>query len=212
MSQTDPAPAASRQDISLAAPEEQFKQTVTASEKFVERITPWLLEVDSWVFGGLIAFTLLVVGSLLTIGPVDPAILVATTAFALALPLHLTGLILLRLVQDLKRVGFEEELVKAFQEVGFTKDSQVPAPATLEAMRQRRTRIVLGYSLGILALGVLLTLTGIMSALWHMAWWIDVCFCAMVLLSLVIVTLVIVTSQPPDSLEEKERKRRVGKR
>jgi len=209
MSQTDPAQADPHRDISLTAPEEQFKQTMKAFEKFVEDITPWLLEVGSWIFGGLIAFTLLVIGSLLTIGPVDPAIKVTTAALALALPLDVTGLVLLRLVRDLEQVGFEEELAQAFQEAGFTRGSQVPPiPAALEAMRTRRTRMVLGSSLVILALSVLLTLTGIIAALWHMVWWIGVSFFAMILLSLAIVTLAIVTSQPPDSQEEKERKRR----
>jgi ABC-type multidrug transport system fused ATPase/permease subunit len=176
--------------------------------KFVERITPWLFEVGSWSFGGLIAFTLLVVASLLTVGPVDPAIMVAMTAFALALPLDVAGLILLRLVQDLKRVGFEEEVVQVFKDVGFTVGAQMASPTALESLRKRRTGIVLGDSLGILALSGLLTLTGMTAALWHMAWWIGVVFLAMVLISLVIVIVAIFTIQPPDSQEEKELKRR----
>jgi ABC-type multidrug transport system fused ATPase/permease subunit len=176
--------------------------------KFVERITPWLFEVGSWSFGGLIAFTLLVVASLLTVGPVDPAIMVAMTAFALALPLDVAGLILLRLVQDLKRVGFEEEVVQVFHDVGFTVGEQMASPTALESLRKRRTGIVLGDSLGILALSGLLTLTGMTAALWHMAWWIGVVFLAMVLISLAMVIVAIITIQPRGSQEEKEYKRR----
>jgi hypothetical protein len=208
MSQTDPAPADPHQEISRAAPQEQNKQNMKAFGKFVERITPWLFEVGSWSFGGLIAFTLLVVASLLTVGPVDPAIMVAMTAFALALPLDVAGLILLRLVQDLKRVGFEEEVVQVFQDVGFTVGEQIASPKALESLRKRRTRIVLGDSLGILALSILLTLTGMTAALWHMAWWIGVVFLAMVLISLAMVIVAVFTIQPPDSQEEKEYKRR----
>ena len=208
MSPTDPAPADPRQEIPLAAPEEQYKQGMKAFGGFVERITPWLFEVGNWIFGGLIAFTLLVIASLLTVGPVDHAINVATAAFALALPLDVTGLFLLRLVQDLKQVGFEEELAQAFHEVGFTVGEQVLSPQALETMRTRRTRIVLGYCLGILTLSALLTLTGIIAALWHMAWWIAVAFFAMVMLCQGIVFVAIATSQPPDSAEEKERRRR----
>ena len=220
MSQTDPAPADPQQEISLAAPEEQYKQSrkriwqATPGEvwkafgKVVERITPWLFEVGSWIFGGLIAFTLLIMASLFTIGPVDPAIMVATAAFALALPLNVTGLVLLRLIQDLKHVGFEEELAQAFQEVGFTVGEQVPSPKDLESRRKRRTVIFLGSSLGILALSLLLTLTGMIAVLWHMAWWIGVGFFAMVMISLAIVSVALVISQPPDSQEEKEQKRR----
>ena len=195
MSRTDPAPATR---------EEQSKQIMKAFGKLVERITPWLVEVGGWIFGGLIAFTLLVMASLLTIGPVDPAIMVATTAFALALPLNVTGLILLRLIQDMKHIGFEEELTQAFQEVDFTVREQVVSPKALESWRKRRTGIVLGSSLGILALSLVLTLTGMTATLWHMAWWIGVAFIAMGIISQVSVIVAIVTS----SQEEKEQKRR----
>ena len=208
MSPTDPAPADPRQEIPLAAPEAQYKQSMKAFWGFVERITPWLFDVGSWIFGGLIAFTLLVIASLLTVGPVDHAINVSTAAFALALPLDVTGLFLLRLVQDLKRAGVEEELAQAFHEIGFTAGEQILSPQALESMRRRRTRIVLGYCIGILVLSVLLTLTGIIAALWHMGWWIAVVFFAMVMLCQGIVFVAIATSQPPDSAEEKERKRR----
>ena len=220
MSQTDPAPADPHQEISLAAPKEQYKQSskriwqATPGEvwrafgKLVESITSWLVEFGSWLFGGLIAFNLLVTAALITVGPADPAITVATAAFALALPLDLAGLLLLRLVQDLKHVGFEEEVAQAFQEVGFTVGEQVASPTALEALRKRRTRIVLGACLGILALSVLLTLTGMTAALWHMAWWIGVAFFAMVLIGQGIVIVALVISQPPDSAEEKEQKRR----
>jgi ABC-type multidrug transport system fused ATPase/permease subunit len=220
MSQTDPTPIDPHQEISGATPEEKNKQSsqpiwqATPDEvwkafgNLFEKITPWLFEFGSWIFGGLIAFTLLVMAPLITIGPVDPAIMVATTAFALALPLNVTGLFLLKLLQDLKKVGFEEGLAQAFQEAGFTVGEQVATPTSLEAMRQRRTRVVLSSSLGILVLSALLTLTGMTATLWHLAWWIGVVFLAMVMLCLVIVNVAFVTSQPPDSPEEKERKRR----
>lgn len=208
MSPPDSAPADPRQESPLAAAEDQVKQNLKAFGAFIDRITPWLFDVGSWIFGGLIAFTLLVIASLLTVGPVDHAIDISTAAFALALPLDVTGLFLLKLVQDLKQVGFEEELAQAFHEVGFAVGEQVLSPNALESMRKRRTRIVLGYCLGILVLVALLTLTGVIAALWHMAWWIGVAFFAMVLISLGIVTVVIATAQPPDSAEEKERRRR----
>ena len=208
MSQTDPTPVDPHQEISLAASEEQNKQIMNAFEKLVERITPWLLEFGSWIYGGLIAFTLFVMASLFTIGPVDPAITVSTAAFAFALPLNVTGLFLLRLVKDLKEVGFEQEFAQAFQDVDFTIREQVASPKTLESWRKRRTGFFLAYSLGILALSVLLTLTGMIAVLWYMAWWIGVMFFVMVIISLVIVIVSLVTSQPRESPEEKERKRR----
>jgi hypothetical protein len=208
MSQTDPAPIDPSQEISLAASEEQNKQIMNALGKLVERFAPWLLEFGSWIFGGLIAFTLLVMASLFTIGPVDPTITISTAAFAFALPLNVTGLFLLRLGMDLKQVGFEEEFAQAFQDVDFTSGEQVAAPQKLESWRKRRTGYFLAYALGILALSVLLTLTGMIAVLWHMAWWIGVIFFVMVILSLIIVIVAFVTSQLPESPEEKERRRR----
>lgn len=202
MSQTNPAPADPHQEISRAAPDESYKQTMKAFGKLVERITPWLFEFGSWIFGGLIAFNLIVIAALITVGPVDPAIMVSTTAFALALPLDVAGFFLLRLVPDMKRVGIEEEAAQAFQDVGFTVGEQVVSPKALEALQKRRIGIVLRYSYGILALSAILTLTGMTAVLWHMAWWIGVAFIAMVMISLVIVIVAIVTSQPPNSAEE----------
>jgi hypothetical protein len=208
VSQTNPAPADPHQEISRAAPDESYKQTMKAFGKLVERITPWLFEFGSWIFGGLIAFNLIVIAALITVGPVDPAIMVSTTAFALALPLDVAGFFLLRLVPDMKRVGIEEEAAQAFQDVGFTVGEQVVSPKALEALQKRRTRIVLRYSYGILALSAILTLTGMTAVLWHMAWWIGVAFIVMVMISLVIVIVAIVTSQPPNSAEEQEQQRR----
>jgi hypothetical protein len=208
MSQTDPAPVNPHTAISPAAAEAQNKQIMNAFGKLLESIAPWLLEFGSWIFGGLIAFILLVIASVFTIGPVDPAVTVSTAAFAIALPLNITGLFLLRVFQDLKNVKFEEEAAQAFHDVGFTIGEQLASPKTLESLRKRRTTIFLSWSLGILVLSSLLTLTGMIAVLWHMAWWIGVVFIAMVIICPVIVIIAFATSQPPDSPEEKEQKRR----
>jgi ABC-type multidrug transport system fused ATPase/permease subunit len=206
MSQSDPTPADPHQQVSLAAPEELFGQALKALGKVVESITPWLVEFGSWLFGGLIAFNLLVIAALITVGPVDPAILVSTAAFALALPVEVAGLFLLHLDQNLKQVGFEEAVAQAIQEMPFAGSEQIPSPSGLETQRKRRTRRVLSFGLGILALSVVLTVIGMMAAMWHMAWWIGVAFLATVLISLGVVIAAIVTRQPPDSAKRKERK------
>jgi hypothetical protein len=172
-----------------------------------ETFTPWFFEFGSWIFGGLIAFTLLVLAPLITLGPVDRAITVATAAFALALPLDVAGLFLLRLVQDLNRVGFEDTVAHAFGEVGSVVGALVPAPSTLEAQRKRRTESVLRISLWILALSGLLAVMGMVAVLWHMAWWIAVAFLAMVVLSLVISAVTMAAAQPRDSDEAKAQRR-----
>ena len=72
----------------LPSPEEQNRRLWRGFGNFIDRVTPSLLELGVWLFGSLIAFNLLVMASLFTIGPVDSAIKVSTAAFALALPLN----------------------------------------------------------------------------------------------------------------------------
>jgi hypothetical protein len=160
------------------------RRTATAFTTLVERIAPWLLDLGSWIFGALIAFNLVILGALLTVGPVDAAIIVSTAAFAVALPADAAGFFLLRLVSDMKNVDLEALASQSFQEVGFSVADDVPAPAaptTPQSAEKRRTRIVLIYSYGLLALAVFLTMIGITAALWHMAWWIGVIFVPMVI-------------------------------
>lgn len=172
----------------------------------IERSTPWLFEFGSWIFGGLIAFILLVIPALVTVGPAHTAILIAITAFACALPLNVAGIFLLRLVQDLKNAGLGEHALQAFQDAGFPIEAYFPQDK--EALQRRRKDIALRYAVCILVLGTLLTLGGIAAVFWYMAWWVGVVFLAMVLFSLLLVILVIAHSLPPASEEEKEHKRR----
>lgn len=171
------------------------------------KITPWLFDFGSWLFGGLIAFNLVIIAALFTIGPTHAAILVSTAAFAVALPLDVTGLFLLRLAQDVKDITFDDQMVQEFRDAGFSIDVYLPSPQMQESMRKKRASVVLSYSAGILALSVLLTLIGIIAALWYMAWWIGVVFIAMVVLSQALVIIVIVNLLPPESEQEKEYKR-----
>jgi ABC-type multidrug transport system fused ATPase/permease subunit len=208
MSQTDPAPTDPHQEISLAAPEEQSKQGMKGLGNLVERITPWLFTFGSWIFGGLIALNLIIMTSLITVGPIHPAILVSTIAFACALPLNVAGLFLLRLIQDMREVGIEEHVLHAFQDAGFPIEAYFPPPQEMESLYKRRTNVALRYLVGILALSTVLTLTGTVAVLWYMAWWIGVVFLAMAILSPAIVIVVIIRLLPPESEAEKELKRR----
>lgn len=207
MPQRNPAPRSPQPDAASAAANALLRQSRTAYGSLIESITPWLVEVGNWIFAGLIAFILVVLGSLLTVGPVDRAIRISTAAFALALPLELAGLCLLRLAQDTQRIGLENEWARAIQGAGFPV-GELSAPATLASRQKRRTRVILLYSLGILVLSVLLTLTGLVAALWHMAWWIAVIFIAMSVISLGIVIAALVTSGPRTSPAEQEQYQR----
>lgn len=164
--------------------------------------------MGSWIFGGLIAFTLLILSALITVGPADLYVKSATAALALALPLDVTGLVLLQLVQDLKPVKFEEGVTQTFQEAGLTPgDMQIPSLTSLQALRIRGTRVALRYALGFLALSIFLTLAGITATLWHMAWWIGAAFLGMVVVNLVVVMVAMLASQPPVTAAERAQRK-----
>jgi MFS family permease len=201
VSQPDPALTDQHRVGSLPAATIPANQGIQAYNSILERITPWLFEVGSWIFGGLIAFTVLIIGALLPVRPVDLPVEIATAVSALALPLDVTGLVLLRIVRDVKPIGFEQ--------AGLTPgEQQIPSLTTLEAVRKRGTRNVVYTAIGILTLSAVLTLAGMVAALWHVAWWIAVAFGVMVFICQVIVQIVMVTSQPPLSAEEKAERQR----
>lgn len=163
--------------------DETWARTVSGLEAVVDRITPWLLDLGNWIFGGLIALNLLILGSLMTIGPVDNAVLVATAALALALPPDVAGFLLLRLAADMKKVDLEEVATSAFVEAGFTREEPNAEASDSQAAERKRTRTVLRYSYGLLTLTILLTVIGVTAAMWHMAWWIAVGFVAVTVVS-----------------------------
>jgi len=127
-------------------------------------------------------FDLLILAALLTVGPADLAALVATAAFALALPPNAAGFFLLRLLEDIKNARLEDVAVQAFQEAGLSVN-QVQPSDTSESIAKQRTKTVLIYSYSILSVSVLLTVIGVSAALWHMAWWISVAFVVVTLVS-----------------------------
>jgi uncharacterized membrane protein YcjF (UPF0283 family) len=99
-------------------------------------------------------------------------------------------------------------MAQSLRDVGLPVGDQMPGAETRDARRRRRTGIALLFALGILALSVLLTLTGVVAALWHMAWWVGIAFLAMSLVSLGMVIVALVILQPPATPEERERQRR----
>jgi len=137
---------------------------------------------------GLIAVTLLLLAPLITVGPADLAVLVATAAFALAMPL---------------------DVARTFGDVGPDLAASLPALDARAAQRQRRTGRVLQVSLALVALSGVLAVIGMVAVPWHMAWWIAGAFLALVVISLVIVSVVMAAAQPPDAAAAPERRRGV---
>jgi hypothetical protein len=177
-------------------------------EKFFERITPWLFDLGLWFFGSLLAFNLLILAALLNIGPVDRAVKVAAAAFAFALPLNVAGLFLLRVVRELKDIKLEDELAQAFLDAGFSGGGHLADSAALEALRRRRTQMVLGVSPLVLALSVILTLTGLLAALWHVTWWIAIGFLGVLAISAAIVVLAVAGLEPRQLQRARDKKRK----
>lgn len=196
---TRPGP---QSDAAAEAANAILRQSRAAYGSLFDRITPWLVEVGNWIFAGLIAFILVIIASLITVGPADRAIRLATAAFALALPLELAGLCLLRLARDTERIGLGNEWQRAVQDAGFPA-AELAAATDQAAREKRRTRVILLYSLIILVVSVLLTLVGLTAALWHMRWWIAMAFLVMAIISLGIVAAALVTARPPDTPAQK---------
>ncbi len=186
-------PESNQTNLTPAEAEEMNRRLWIGFGKFIDQINPWLNEVGIIIFGSLIALNLVILASLFTIGPVDPAIKIATAAFAFALPLKVTGLILLRLIKEFKNVKFEDRMAQAFNEAGFVSD-QIPKLESFDEIRKERAKNAVRLSLVILALSVILVLVGLTATLWHMAWWIAAGFCIMLVTCFFITILAIAKS------------------
>ena len=124
------APAAPHQRGAVPAVDEQSARTFRGLRNLSEQITPWLVDMGSWIFGGLTAVNLVVISALLTVGPVDAAIRTSTAALAAALPLNVAGIVLLRLIKDVNDVGLDDLTLRAFQDAGFPEiDAYFPRPS-----------------------------------------------------------------------------------
>ena len=190
-------------------PAEQSRHTFNALGNLLERVTPWLLAVGSWIFGGLIAFNLLFIPAILNVRPVDLPIRISITAFAIALPLNVTGLLLLRLVKDIRDIRLDELTFQAFQETGFPNlDAYLPTLPERQKQNERKVRVSLGYSFAIATLTTVLTLTGLVAALWHVAWWIGAVLVGTLALCATLVIVIAGTSYSKESAAEEELKNR----
>ena len=197
-----------RADPASSSVDERCARTFDGLRNLVAKVTPWLIDVGSWIFGGLTAINLVVISALITVGPVAAAIKISTAALAAALPLNVAGILLLRLIKDLKEVGIDGLTLRAFQAAGFPHiDAYFPAPRERAIQHARRTCVAFLYSVGIAALSIALTVTGIASALWHLGQWIAFVLVSSVALSAALVTIAIAHGLLPQSDAEKRLQR-----
>jgi hypothetical protein len=198
-----PGQADSRGRMKAPAQAEQSSRSANAIERLVVWTTPWLVEVGSWVFGGLIALNLVVIAALITVGPVDRAVLIGVVAFACALPLDIAGIVLLRLVKDARDIHIDDLGLKAFQEAQFPDiEAYFPPVGDRESSTKRREWLALAYALSIATLSMALTLVGLVASLWHLAPWIAVSFVVAATISILLIVVVAVHSLPPPSEAE----------
>ena len=206
-------PADRGQDSAPPAVDEQSARTFRGLRNLADRITPWLVDVGSWIFGGLTAVNLVVLSALITVGPVDAAIRTSTAALAAALPLNVAGIILLRLIKDVNDVGLDDLTKRSFQEAGFPDvEAYFPSPDESAPQRARRSRVALLYSLGIATASIGLTVTGMAAAVWHMGRWIAVVLISAVMLSAGLLAIAMTHALPPESAAERSLKLRLGER
>ena len=166
------------------------------------RTNEWLTEVGAWIFGGLLALNLVLIASLLDVGRVDTAILISICALGCALSVNVVGICLNRLVKDIKYVEVAERLT-ILQEIRDAESAEIealyPPPEERESVRRRRSTMALWSSLGLAALSSVLTMIGLVAALWHMAWWVGVAGLVTGVLSATLISVVFVSTKPPVS-------------
>lgn len=164
-----------------------WRRTQLGFTLFLDVATPWLLELGTWIFGALIAFDLVILGVVLTIGPVDYAVKIATTAFGLSLPPSVVGFVLLRLVTDMRKIRLQDTATQAFQDAGFNLEDR--PQVDVKKIERRMSSVTLIYTYSLMAVTLFLTLIGLTAALWHSAWWIGVAFLVMLGISLLVLVL-----------------------
>jgi hypothetical protein len=185
--------------------DERARQSLDAIDRLLDRTTPWLSEIGSWIFGGLVAVDLVGISSLLTVGPVDAAVRLSITLLACALPISVAGIIVLRLTKDLTDFGVDDLALQAFKESGFPNiESYFPPARQRPAVLKRRAGIALRYALAIAAVSAALTLAGLVAALWHMAWWIGGALLVMAALSAGLVIVVFARANNAETAEDAE--------
>ena len=153
--------------------DEPSARAVRGLRNLVDTTAPWLIDVGSWIFGGVTAVDLVVIAALITVGPVDAAVQTATAALTAAVPLAVAGIVLLRLINDAQEMRLENLAERAFQDAGFPNiDAYFPAAHERAPRNARRSRVALLYAAGLAVVSVVLSLAGFTAAMWHMAPWI----------------------------------------
>jgi len=110
---------------------------------------------------------------------------------------------LLRLIQDMREIGFHDLTIQAFQDAGFPKtDAELPTPAARQVRNERGLKMSLAYCSGIAAITIALTSVGFAAVLWHVKWWLSAALAGTVILCILIVMLVAAHFVSPAPMEK----------
>lgn len=201
------------QDVSSIQPPDEMKpvdlddplkQRQEALGNIVETLKPWLFEFGNWIFGGLLAFNLVIVAPLLTLPQGHPEILIAITAFVCALPLDVSGLFLMKLIKDIRNIAIDDVMKEAFKDIRSAAMEAAPwAAESGPSLYKKRTDISLRYSVRLAALSTVFTMLGMTAALWYIAWWVAVTFLVMIAISFLMTITMIGRLMRPLSDDEK---------
>ena len=130
----------------------------------------WIYDAGGWIFTGLIAVALIIIISLIAIGRTDPVLFIAALTLAAALPLNLAGMWIARYLKNRDQAL---AAVPQSQTQQAAEDEATVHLQTFSAKQRSFTNTILSSLLG---LSVLLTLIGVIFALWHISWAVTVVF------------------------------------
>jgi ABC-type multidrug transport system fused ATPase/permease subunit len=172
----------SRESLRNPSPEleAQIKHRQQVMGGVIDQIKPWLLEFGNWSFGGLIAFNLFSFAPLLTVSADHPAIILSVVIFACAMPLNVSGLFVLKMTKDLNTIAIDDMMKQAFQNADGTPADEA------QSIAQRRTDVGLRYAMQLSIVSAILTVLGMVAALWYVGWWVALIFIVVVIVTLLI--------------------------
>jgi len=124
----------------------------------------WLYELGGWIFGALVAASLMVLQDLIPLGAPDRVTVVAALACALAIPFHIAGLVIVRYVRDLQQAARE----LAGQNMGDGSELQILSPTKRRSLDRAVSTA--------LFLGSFFTLIALAAALGRISWLVAVLF------------------------------------
>lgn len=128
-------------------------------------VLKWLYDVGGWIFAGLIAVALLLLQPLMTVSHIDPVLFIAGLTLAAALPLNLAGVWIVRYLKNQNQALADAALAPTRPSAGGDETTASNLPA-FSAKQRQFTHLILSILFG---LSVLLTLIGVVCALWHIS-------------------------------------------